>query len=259
MKARLHRRHTAEHYTPAAHVEDGRYVIGGPFDLDPGSCLLAMLTGPTAARYYSRYEDGLERPWGGAVLINPPGDRRGKLVRAFWRRACEHALFGGPGAVVLWVGFSLEQLRLLQSDIGLIRHIPCPSPPAFPMVVVARRIRWDSVTLEFEAPGRFVLHRRPGRSPTNANYFCLLGGNKDQRARFRERFGKLGDYTPGRRLPRCRNLRDEILCALHEHGPHKKRALARRVKARTSDVLAEVNRLLSQGLLVQRNHEITFP
>ncbi len=285
MKSKLHRWYTCEHYTPGALIADGEYVNGGPFDLDPGSCLIASITGRTAPRYYSQCQDGLVQPWVGAVVSNPPGDRRGRLVRLFWRRACEHAIYGGPDARVLWIGFSLEQLRLLQTKLGMLRGRPCPLPSEFPMVIARKRTRWESVSFQLEwtpprrpdlplaerirhaedmaryaeAPARFALDRQPGKAPTNGNYFCLLGGDAGQRARFRERFGKLGLYTPGRHIAPVRDLEAELLAAVREHGPQSKRGLTRIVRARTSEVLAAIDRLLLQGRLVLRNRKIAFP
>lgn len=47
----------------------------GPFDLDPCACDEPR-PWPTAARHYTRAEDGLSRPWSGRVWCNPPfGDQ----------------------------------------------------------------------------------------------------------------------------------------------------------------------------------------
>ena len=194
---------SAEHYTPSVYVEAARSVLGA-IDLDPASCAAANRT-VQAARYYDKVDDGLAQPWHGRVFVNPPGDRRGKLVRAFWRRACEHALCGGRDAVVLWVGYSLEQLRLLQR-CKAIRGGRCPTPLDWPIVILAERIDWvrgiaDPLQLEFEqfAPGPGEGVESTQGSPTHGNYFCLLGGGRAERSRFRRTFGAFGAYLPGRR------------------------------------------------------------
>ena len=59
-----------EHYTPKWLVDAARSAMGG-IDLDPASCELANQT-VQAARFYSKVEDGLSRPWRGTVWLNPP-------------------------------------------------------------------------------------------------------------------------------------------------------------------------------------------
>jgi DNA N-6-adenine-methyltransferase (Dam) len=59
-----------EWYTPAKYIEAAREVMG-TIDLDPASCAMANET-VRASRYYSREENGLERPWYGNVWLNPP-------------------------------------------------------------------------------------------------------------------------------------------------------------------------------------------
>lgn len=186
----------AEHYTPAQYVEAARFVLGA-IDLDPASCPAANCT-VCAARFYTAIENGLGRPWGGCVFCNPPGDKRGRLVKAFWRRACEHALYAGPGAVVLWAGYSLEQLVGLQNckDVG---GKPCPTPMDYPRVIVAKRISWirgkSEIQLGFEEFGVGDEPVSKNNSPPHGNYFCLLGGDQAQRRRFRKTFGQFGKYV----------------------------------------------------------------
>ena len=251
----------AEHYTPAEYVEAGRYALGD-IDLDPASCELANRT-VRATRFYSAAEDGLMRPWGGRVFINPPGDPRGRLIKAFWRRACEHAIFGGPGAAVLWVGFSLEQLRSLQHCAD-INAMPCPTPMDWPRVILAKRIAWTSgrneVQLGMTSLGFDDEEVAAGTSPTHGNYFCLLGGDAAQRKRFREQFGQHGCHVPGRPILRIpRRLDDELLAAAREHGALSKRALIRIVRVRMSDGLQAIDRLVADGQLVMRNQKLLFP
>ncbi len=136
---------TAEHYTPCEYVETARYVLGA-IDLDPASNPLANKT-IRAHSYYTTEEDGLTLPWLGRVFCNPPGDRTGDLVREFWVKACEHALYGGYDAAVLWLGFSLNQLATLQRCRPLLWGGKTPSPQCFPHVVAAQRVSfWQPYT-----------------------------------------------------------------------------------------------------------------
>jgi hypothetical protein len=195
--------YTPDHYTPEWVVELFREVVGG-FDLDPGSCSRAQeLVG--AVRYYSyrdRGEDGTKLPWDGVVFCNPPNNRRGDLVQAFWKRAVGHARSGGT---VCWVGFALDQLATLQR---------VASPLNWPTVILEKRLRFDTlavpgsktsiwadavesvVTLpkvEREAErqklvaaslARPDLVRIPGKSPTSHNFLTLMGGTDEQVKRF---------------------------------------------------------------------------
>lgn len=119
----------------------------GRIDLDPASCALAN-SRIRAARYYTAADNGLSKPWHGNVFLNPPGDPRGRLVKAFWRRAVEHAAHGGT---VLWVGFSLEQLRSLQNwaDGEVVA-----SPMRYPLVIARQRIRWTSTRQQLVISGK---------------------------------------------------------------------------------------------------------
>ena len=191
----LHSCKSGEHYTPEEYAEAARYVLGA-IDLDPASCATANAI-IRAGWYYLAEEDGLTQPWFGRVYLNPPGDKRGRLVKAFWRRACEHVLYGGPGAAVLWAGYSVGPLPRLHACEPFDDGTPCPGPLSWPFVLIGPqapctttggRIKWIS--------GKTG---KPGEQPGHGNYFCLLSHEPDQQARFRERFGQFGFYhTPGR-------------------------------------------------------------
>ena len=223
-----------EHYTPGEFVEAARYVLGR-IDLDPASCELANRT-VRADRFYSAEENGLIRSWRGNVFVNPPGDKTGRLVQSFWKRAYQHAKYGA----VIWVGFSLSQLQTLQ-------RCGCEVPTAFPHVIVRKRIKW-------------IAPERENNHPTHGNYFCLLGGDVVMRTRFKERFGEFGAYAPGKRQRRGRDIESEILCVLHEHGSlPSKAAIARMVKARKAAVIEAIDSLIASNLLTRRNGEFTVP
>jgi hypothetical protein len=228
---------SAEHYTPEKFVEAGRYTLGR-IDLDPGSCPVANQT-VKAERIYTKEDDGLEQIWGGCVFCNPPGDKSGKLVKRFWHRCNEHALLGGPGAAVIWAGYSHEQLSTLQRCPPLANGQPCPVPSQWPHVIVIPRIRWiDGKTGE------------PGKGPIKHNFFCLLGGDRDQRARFREAFSEFGAAVMPQRQPEAqRDLAAEIVKALSVHGPMSKRALARVLHVRQETVGRVVDELARVGAI----------
>lgn len=188
----------AEHYTPSYLAEAAQEVLGA-IDLDPSSTAKANET-ICACRYYDAVEDGLAQIWGGRVFVNPPGDKTGKLVKAFWRRANEHALTAGPGSAVLWAGFNVQQLCSLQKVKDLARGVLCPSPLDWPHVVFRDRIKWVrgkiEIQLGFEVLGVDEKVVSKNTNPAHGNYFCLLGGDRNQRIRFERIFSKWGRYTP---------------------------------------------------------------
>ena len=238
-----------EHYTPAPYVKAARLVLGA-IDLDPASCARANAT-VKAARYYTAKDDGLAQPWCGRVYLNPPGDRFGRLVKEFWRKACEHALFGGPDAAVIWAGYSLGPIPRLEACEPFEDGTRCPGPGDWPWLFVGKgapcatgsgRIKWiNGETGE------------PGEQPGHGNYFCLLGGDDALRARFRERFGAFGRVRVPARLPqRARDLGAEVCVALAASAPASmsKSALAKVISARKGDTMRAIDRLAAAGAVV---------
>lgn len=237
---------SSEHYTPREYADAARYVLG-TIDLDPASCARANAI-VRARVFYTKETNGLEQPWFGGVYVNPPGDRRGRLIKAFWRRACEHALFGGPDAVVLWAGYSLGPVPRLYGCAPFDDGTACPGPMSWPFVIIgpqgpcttsSGRICWiDGET------------GKPGRQPGHGNYFCLLGGNRAQRKRFADRFGAFGSYTVQCHPPRRkRDLAGEIIEILRSQGPLSKRGIARGIGARSVSVRAVVDGLVAKRVL----------
>ncbi len=71
----------ARHFTTSGRTEylTPKHVIDaiGPFDLDPCAsvvrpCASVVRPWPTAAKHYTKYDDGLAQSWEGFVWLNPP-------------------------------------------------------------------------------------------------------------------------------------------------------------------------------------------
>ena len=145
-KRAQHSAASAEWYTPPEYIEAARRVLNG-IDLDPASCAEANAT-VQADHYYSAGSDTFTRLWAGSVLLNPPGG----LVREFWQHLVAEWTIGRVTEAI-WIGYSLEQLQMLQRfDV---------TPLDFPMCVPRRRIA-------FVSPGSSK------RSPAHGNYITYL-------------------------------------------------------------------------------------
>jgi hypothetical protein len=103
---------SVEHYTPALIVDAARRLMGG-IDLDPASCALANET-VKAARYYTRDDDGLTKPWRGRIFLNPPGGlikvpgkKAKSSTRIWWQKLTDEYRTARIKQAV-FVGFSLE-------------------------------------------------------------------------------------------------------------------------------------------------------
>jgi phage N-6-adenine-methyltransferase len=62
--------HDEEWYTPSEHIENARAVLG-EIDTDPASSDDAQEV-VQASTYYTKQDNGLEKPWYGNVWLNPP-------------------------------------------------------------------------------------------------------------------------------------------------------------------------------------------
>ena len=181
-----HQSATPEHYTPAVYADAARYVLGS-IDLDPGSSAVANQT-IGADEFYDH--DGERKPWRGNVYCNAPGERTGALIRAYWRRACQHAFDGGS---VRWAGFAtaqLSSLAFLDPIATAGGTIECPGP-----------LRWPTVLIGPQGPcttggGRICWTNaetmQPGKQPGHGNFFTLLTFDHAKGSRFFERFGPWG-------------------------------------------------------------------
>jgi hypothetical protein len=133
-----HSSDSAEHGTSPAFVELGRAAIGFP-DVDPASSQ-AWNKLICARRVITREENGLRTPWfEGAPVplqvrscreiappgrrtahVNPPGDREGVLVAAFWIALAGYFALRWVTSAI-WIGFNVEQLARLQR-VGARSH-----------------------------------------------------------------------------------------------------------------------------------------
>lgn len=149
----------------------------GGIDLDP--CSESYFNEVVkATQYYSfteRGEDGLQLPWFGNVILNPPGEEKGKprqnYVRKFWER-----LLSQPDVKqACYVGFSMEQLGILADASA--------HPSDFSICFLRNRIPFDR-------------HDRPrGKgSPSHANFVTGIGVDHDA---FVREFSSLGKVQKG--------------------------------------------------------------
>jgi hypothetical protein len=158
-RAAKHSSKTNDHYTPSPYVEATRAALGS-IDLDPASSVLANET-VRASSFFTKDDNGLNKAWGGGVLLNPPG---GKLNNAssqkVWlcKLGSEYVLGRVESAV--YIGFSLEILQSAQNlPLGL------PTPFDFPCC-------FPSARMEFDTP--VDGHLAKGTSPTHANVIIFL-------------------------------------------------------------------------------------
>lgn len=132
---------SAEHYTPEAYLAAAREVLGA-IDLDPASCVLASER-VGASAFYALPLDGLELPWFGRVVCNPPGGTRTKNhphfktrsnMTAWWRKLSDEYT-AGRVTEAIFVGFNLEILRKGQGGAWL-------SPMSCAICIPEKRIRY---------------------------------------------------------------------------------------------------------------------
>lgn len=235
---------SSEHYTPASHIELVHRVFKGPPDLDPGSCTKANRIVQAMTIYTARHKlGGYARPWFGLVYCNPPGDPSGKLIRKYWRAAIAHAFSGG---VVLWAGFSISHMQ----GLGTV-DLPCPNYWTYvvvkhgPSTTGSGRTKWiDGATMT------------EGKAPQHGGFYCLLGGDKAMRDRFRREFAVFGRViTPSRFPTKPRLLRELALKRFGVCSPKTgitKTKLGKVLSCRHDSACKLVNELVSDGLVERR-------
>ena len=186
MSNALHSDETCEWGTPLAVVELARAVLGG-LDLDSCSSPYWNYWTVKATRYFDAEHSVLERQLSGRVFCNPPGGKvpgtQRSLPKAVWEHHVDAWRRGAVDGVV-WVGYSLEQLVMLQ---GSPAH-----PLQFVTCVPCERLAF----LQNVAGGPM-----PGKQPTHGNYISLLPSVRNkaearaQMTRFRDLGASLGAVT----------------------------------------------------------------
>lgn len=93
-----------EWYTPPQYIEAARRVMGS-IDLDPASSDRAQEL-VKATVYYTKDDNGLERPWSGRVWMNPPYSKG--LIWPFCERLCEFYASGDVTEAIVLVNNATE-------------------------------------------------------------------------------------------------------------------------------------------------------
>ncbi len=196
-----HLQNSAEHATPTDIVEAARAVLGR-IDVDPATTEEINRRNVRALKFYTAEDPGLSQNWPGSVFLNPPGGcpvlatdfaasgrhmlRAGcgnsatnktpacscHMVRKFWEHLIAQHLAGITHAAI-WVGFSLEQLQVLQR---------CEMDPRdFPVCIPRKRVAYLAPGDEFKAQ----------KSPPHSSYITYLGPSRQKFAEVFSQFGKV--------------------------------------------------------------------
>lgn len=188
MAGALHSAESDDWGTPVAVVEFARAVLGG---IDYDACSSDYWNHHTvkAERFYSADRSVLDGVVRGRALYNPPGGKVPGTQRSLPKAVWEHAVNSWRrGAVdgVVWVGYSLEQLVMLQ---GSPTH-----PLMFVTCVPCERLAFLQRDPNGGPP-------TPGKQPTHGNYISLLPSVRNkaearaQMTRFRDLGASLGAVT----------------------------------------------------------------
>jgi phage N-6-adenine-methyltransferase len=118
---------SGEWQTPPWLAEKCRAALGGYITLDAAT---SEANNMGAEQYFTAADDALTFQWACSVapverpptlFLNPPGEKSGKLIRAFWRLwDRESRLFHAA----VWVDFNLDHLRFLKRVQGDCLVIP---------------------------------------------------------------------------------------------------------------------------------------
>ncbi len=176
--------------TPGEYADSARVVFDGEIDLDPASSLL--FNDVIRARHIlTREIDGLafHNKWRGNVMVNPPGDSSGSLVKKFWEKLINQYCERHTTAAI-WIGFNINQLQTLQQTLAEA------NPLDFPLCFPKKRIAFSTTTKDHQAqlfgePERELI---PAPDPGHPNFICLLPDRDKpwQTDRFYREFSKYG-------------------------------------------------------------------
>ena len=187
----LHSSESQNHGTPPEYIEAARRVLG-TIDLDPASsALFNELT--KAKRFFTKEDDGLAQDWSGTVLLNPPGDKEGKLPKLFWAKLMSEYCAGRVTSAI-FIGFSIDQLQTLQNTGGA-------GPLMFPLCVPRRRMQFVKSLKVRTQTDLFLGDTKAevGKQPTKANFVSFLpprspfNETNSQTDKFHDEFFKFGD------------------------------------------------------------------
>jgi hypothetical protein len=201
------------HYTPLSIVNKWRSVVGGRIDLDPASDEFGNQY-IHATKIYTEADDGLNKPWSGNILCNPPGlSESGGGAALWWNKLLQE--FCRDGSInALFVGFSLELLQTAQ-------RFPVPQPLDYTYCIPKRRLKFDVNTRDLIARSLEELTRTPnmsaikyrklhrrindatadydagrqrieGGSPTHGNILVCVSRDRDLQTEFRVAFSSIG-------------------------------------------------------------------
>ena len=92
---------SVEWYTPAEYIEAARAALGG-IDLDPATSAKANET-VKAKRIFTREDNSLTKPWGGAVWLNPPYGDEDASTGAWVQKLVSEVEAGNVTSAVLLV------------------------------------------------------------------------------------------------------------------------------------------------------------
>jgi hypothetical protein len=171
-----------EHYTPRIIVEVAREAMGS-IELDPASCELANRENVRAARFFTKEDEGLGKAWDAkTIFVNPPGGRLyvgGKRTnrsqaQAFWHKAVYEWNEDRHNKSIVFLGFTLELLRLSQHGGGL-------SVLRFPFCVLRERTDFEIESKLTNGSSVLVAQG----DPTHANVLACITSQKSVADRFK--------------------------------------------------------------------------
>jgi hypothetical protein len=191
----FHTDSTDDYGTPPAYCELSRYTLGA-IDLDPSSSAYWNHWHVKAAKFYSAEDDFTKQPIGGRVHWNPPSgkgpDKKTSLPRLAWRMLVD-AWRRGECKGAVWMGYSLEQLTLLQGEpihpLQFMTLFPCERIPFYTRVLLCRTcgqiVTIDAKSKRLEHTATDVTcfgsdaYQSSGppiesKSPSHGNYITLL-------------------------------------------------------------------------------------
>lgn len=165
---------SAERYTPPDIIEAARRSMGS-IDLDPASNAFVNERLVKADVFFDIEKNGLEQEWNYRnVFLNPPGDRRGLGPKRFWKKAIDEWIAGNCDNVI-YIGFSLEQLRSLQNSGA--HWQPINFTTCFP------KTRLSFLKFDEEKDDFVVMNK-----PSHANFITLISRDSDVYLEFRSQF-----------------------------------------------------------------------